>query len=202
MENEKKLFDQNEKEILKNFFQNEMKEQEKLHPEDKNKIEDILNKKNVIQTEQKTNQNENNNNKNEKKINEWENNKSYKKDGIEIVGNKWGLKPVPKEFKIEENNNNNNNQIGFNFKKETTEEDLMDIMKKKNEESENKLFSEFMEFANEDNNDKNVVANKLKENVEIKKEKIENNVNNNDNNNNNEKKSGDSFADRVKMFSK
>ena len=78
----------------------------------------------------------------------------------------------------------------------------MDIMKKKNEESENKLFSEFMEFANEDNNDKNVVANKLKENVEIKKEKIENNVNNNDNNNNNEKKSGDSFADRVKMFSK
>ena len=149
MNNEEKIINENEKEILKNFFQNEMKEQEKLHPEDKNKIEDILNKKNVVKEEPKKNvQNNNNNNNNKEKLNEWENSNSYKKEGIEIIGNKWGLKPVPKEFKMEENKFKN--EIGFNFKKETTEEDLMDAMKKKNEARDNKLFSEFMNFANED----------------------------------------------------
>jgi len=151
MNNEKKIINENEKEILKNFFQNEMKEQEKLHPEDKNKIEDILNKKNVVKEEPKKNvQNNNNNNNNKEKLNEWENSNSYKKEGIEIIGNKWGLKPIPKEFKMDDNNKFKN-EIGFNFKKETTEEDLMDVMKKKNEARDNQLFSEFMEFANEDN---------------------------------------------------
>jgi hypothetical protein len=151
MNNEKKIINENEKEILKNFFQNEMKEQEKLHPEDKNKIEDILNKKNVVKEEPKKNvQNNNNNNNKKEKLNEWENSNSYKKEGIEIIGNKWGLKPIPKEFKMDDNNKFKN-EIGFNFKKETTEEDLMDVMKKKNEARDNQLFSEFMEFANEDN---------------------------------------------------
>ena len=151
MNNEEKIINENEKEILKNFFQNEMKEQEKLHPEDKNKIEDILNKKNVVKEEPKKNvQNNNNNNNNKEKLNEWENSNSYKKEGIEIIGNKWGLKPIPKEFKMDDNNKFKN-EIGFNFKKETTEEDLMDVMKKKNEARDNQLFSEFMEFANEDN---------------------------------------------------
>ena len=50
-----------------------------------------------------------------------------------------------------DDNNKFKNEIGFNFKKETTEEDLMDVMKKKNEARDNQLFSEFMEFANEDN---------------------------------------------------
>ena len=151
MNNEKKLFNENEKELIKNFFQNEMKEQEKLHPEDKNKIEDILNKKNVVKEEPKKNVQNNNNNSNKKeKLNEWENSNSYQKEGIEIIGNKWGLKPIPKEFKMDDNNKFKN-EIGFNFKKETTEEDLMDVMKKKNEARDNQLFSEFMEFANEDN---------------------------------------------------
>jgi len=151
MNNEEKIINENEKEILKNFFQNEMKEQEKLHPEDKNKIEDILNKKNVVKEEPKKNvQNNNNNNNKKEKLNEWENSNSYKKEGIEIIGNKWGLKPIPKEFKMDDNNKFKN-EIGFNFKKETTEEDLMDVMKKKNEARDNQLFSEFMEFANEDN---------------------------------------------------
>ena len=201
MNNKEKIINENEKEILKNFFQNEMKEQEKLHPEDKNKIEDILNKKNVVKEEPKKNIiniNNNNNNNKKEKLNEWENSNSYKKEGIEIIGNKWGLKPVPKEFKMDENNKFNN-EIGFNFKKETTEEDLMEVMRKKNEASENKLFAEFMEFANEDNND---VPKKLKENVEIKKEKVEKNNNNNNNNNDNNNNNGNSFADRVKMFSK
>ena len=131
MNNEEKIINENEKEILKNFFQNEMKEQEKLHPEDKNKIEDILNKKNVVNEEPKKNININNDNNNKKeKLNEWENSNSYKKEGIEIIGNKWGLKPIPKEFKMDDNNKFKN-EIGFNFKKETTEEDLMDVMKKK-----------------------------------------------------------------------
>ena len=148
MNNEEKIINENEKEILKNFFQNEKKEQEKLHPEDKNKIEDILNKKNVVKEEPKKNvQNNNNNNNNKEKLNEWENSNSYKKEGIEIIGNKWGLKPIPKEFKMDDNNKFKN-EIGYNFKKETTEEDLMDIMKKKNEARDNQLFSEIMEFAN------------------------------------------------------
>ena len=211
MEN-KNLFNENEKDLLKNFYQSGMKEQAELHPEDKNKIEDMLNKKNKDNTEQQQKQNQSKSSKKEtepiykkeKKINEWENNKSYKKDGIEIIGNKWGLKPVPKEYKIEENNNFNN-EIGLNFKKEKNEEDLMDVMKKKNEDRDNKLFSEFMEFANENHLTKKEDDDDDKKNVKKNENVNKNNDNNNSNNKKNENEDGNkekSFADRIKMFSK